>query len=280
MMMNKIVRFIVVGTVMCATFIGVILNGISGTVAEAISIGSDRFTASAIVESFEGLVPAANIPQVDSSGILKPGVNGPFTFSSGVTLTRPVPNMPPPAASGVLVGDFSIGRAIFGLGENGQIQSVADIPNGTAYFALNAHPGPIEFTFPSPVLRVGAFITGGGSPGGAGILSAFDRSGNILESVRRSKVNVSDWKTNFLGVEDPGITRITFSDTDAPLGFNTLVLDSLTFESVPEPASISLVLLGCFTMFFLANWEKLRRGHVKRGALRYLQPRKSDHHSR
>ena len=85
--------------------------------AQAVPIRLSDFGTSAIVESFEGLSPGPNIPQepVDT-GFFKPGVNGPFTFPSGVKLTGPIPNV---SFNGVSVGDFAIGPAPFSLAKMG-----------------------------------------------------------------------------------------------------------------------------------------------------------------
>ena len=214
------------------------LTTIRANDAQADPISTSEFGSSAIVESFEGLSPGTIIPQIVDTGVLKPGVNGPFTFNSGVTLTGPIPNEPPPSAAGIEVGDFSIGDASFGLGENGQITSADDVPDGSAYLALNADPGPIEFTFNSDMLRVGALVTGGR---GFIILSAFDASGHLLETVSVSKVNVSNWRSNFVGLENSaGIRKITFSDSDVGSGFNTLVLDRLTFEPIASVVEVAI----------------------------------------
>ena len=225
----------------------------------AAPIGKDAFGLRATVEGFEGLSPAANSPQVVGTGFLKPGVIGPFTFASGATLTGPVPN---PGlgmgAVGVLVGDFSLGASGFGLGENGRIDSANDVPHGTAFIALNAHPGPIEFTFPFDLIRVGAFEAG---DAGFVTLSAFDASGRLLETLTLAKSSEAHWTTTFIGLENAaGIRKVTFTDSTSNTGFNALVLDDLTFEplaaAVPEPPSILLVAAAVMT---LAACLRLRR---------------------
>lgn len=197
-----------------------------------------------IVESFEGLSPGPNISMLPGLGILKPGINGPFTFPSGVTLTSPVPN-PSRPASGVQVDDWSIGPASFGVGEQGSIDSAGDVPNGTAFLALDAIPGPIELTFPADVLSVGALVTGsaGNSPGSI-VLTAFGDSNNILSTVRVPAVPVSAWPTNFIGVQSTSaIHKVWFQNSDTSAGFNVFVLDDLVFQPVPEPNYPPLVLV-------------------------------------
>jgi hypothetical protein len=216
--------------------------------AEAAQIGASAFGAGATVESFEGLSAGLNITSA-SGGYLNPGINTSFTFVSGVTLTNPIPN--PGIGRGVIVGDFSIGSASFGLASNGSISSSSDVLDGSAYIAIDrpSAAGPMEFTFSAPVLRVGGFVTSGGQDI---TLSAYDIANVLLESISISSVNVSDWKNNFLGLQNSaGIAKITFSS-------DYLVLDKLTFESgvtaVPTPALLpGLLGLG------LGAWRK-RKG--------------------
>jgi hypothetical protein len=220
--------------------------------AEAAQIGASAFGPSATVESFEGLRAGANMAVYlpgNGYGYLIPGVAAPFTFASGVTLTNPIPN--PGGRNGVLVGDFSIGGASFGLGSNGSINSSSDMPDGSAYIAIDGYStaGPMEFTFSAPISRVGGFVT---STGGNITLSAYDIANVLLESVSISSVNATGWKNNFLGLQNSaGIAKITFNS-------DYLVLDKLTFESsataVPTPALLpGLVGLG------LGAWRK-RKG--------------------
>ncbi len=232
-----------------------------GTI-HATPIGRDTFGSEAVVESFEGLSPGANSPQLPDRGFLKPGVIGQFSFRSGATLTGPIPNPGVGAtgdnAAGVLVGDFSIGPAVFGLGVNGIITSANDIPDGTAFLALDAHPGPIEFTFASDMVRVGALEAGG--PPGFVTLSAFDGSGRLLEAVTLPKASQTEWATTFIGLENAaGIRKVTFSDSTINTGFNTLVLDDLIFEPlvapVPAPHSILLLAAG----MTVAGYIRFRR---------------------
>jgi hypothetical protein len=202
--------------------------------AQAAPINLVQFGQCVKIESFEGLSPKRNTPLVDNElGYLRPGANRPLRFKSGVTLTNPIPNNFGGAA-GVLIGDWSIGRVDFALGENGRIASVAVVPEGSAYIALNSNPGPIEFTFASDMLRVGALVTGG-SEGGSIVMSAYDASGNLLETTTISTVTVSNWGSNFVGLENStGIRKVTFANSNPGIGFNTLVLDKLAFESLSE----------------------------------------------
>jgi hypothetical protein len=151
-------------------------------------------------------------------------------------LTGPVPN--PGLSDGVIIGDYSFSPGIsFGLVTNGTITSAADVPFGDAFIALNAFAtsGPIEFTFASDMLRVGAYVTG--SQGNI-TLSAYDAGGILLESTSIASVDKSLWGNNFIGLEDiTGIRKVTFSG-------DFEVLDGLAFESVGVPEPATLLLLG------------------------------------
>jgi hypothetical protein len=219
---------------------GLLLLGWSTqTQVKAIEITPGDFGPSAVFESFEGLSAGTNIPSA-GAGYLEPGVIEPFNFNSGVTLTWPIPN--PGIREGVIVGDWSIGGAHFGLASNGSIDSAADVPFGTAYLALDAPEpqGPIELTFPSDILRVGAYVTAS-SLSGPITLSVFDTANHILETATISPVNVSLWGNNFLGIENTGgIRKIQFSGRFE-------VLDGLTSE-VPEPTTICLLGLGALSL--------------------------------
>ena len=82
----------------------------------------------------------------------------------------------------------------------------------------------MEFTFASDILRVGGFVTDAGY-GNPITLSAFDALNNLLETVNISGVNVANWGSNFLGLENSdGIRKITIRG-------DYTVLDKLTFEA-------------------------------------------------
>jgi hypothetical protein len=75
-------------------FLGILslVLGMAG-VAAAIQIGPGAFGPGASFESFEGISPGPNVePLPANPNYLVPGVTGPFTFGSGVTLTDPIPN--------------------------------------------------------------------------------------------------------------------------------------------------------------------------------------------
>jgi len=235
--------------------------------AQAVQITLNNFGSSAIVESFEGLSPRANLILSDDYGIFYPGEL--FTFESGVTLTESELILGEGVtiddfnSFGVTVNDFSIGFSSFGLGPTGVVDSTADVPDGSAYLAFSSHStsalnfSTFGFTFPSDMLRVGGLITSASSFSLPITLSAFDASGTLLETVSIPNVPVSDWASNFLGIENTaGIRRVTFSSPPSdftPLNLTTrfTVLDRLTFEpisnpsiAVPEPTSALGILVG------------------------------------
>ena len=208
-------------------------------VAMAIPVGIGAFGPGTTVESFEGLAAAIGPNLAVNSNYFEPGVTDPYTFASGVTLTDPIPNPGVFSAEGILIGDFAYAAYVtFGLTGNGFIGSAADVPFGSAYLGLNgtaAAVGPIEFTFASDMLRVGAYVTG--TPGNI-TLTAYDQFGGLLESTSLATINVALWGNNFIGLENvAGIRSIEFSGADYA------VLDGLSFEAaVPEPST--LLLLG------------------------------------
>jgi hypothetical protein len=223
--------------------------------AQAVQITLDNFGSGAIVESFEGLSPGPNLilPQGADVGYLRPVL--PFTFESGVTLTE--------TAEDVSIGDWSIGVANYGLGPAGSVDSAAKVPDGSAYLGFASVSTSVlefpvlEFTFSSDMLRVGGLITSASSIGLPIALSAFDASGTLLETVTIPSVPVSDWNSNFLGLENTGgIRRVIFNSSQSnfsPMNLVTRfsVLDRLTFEplsspsiAVPEPTSALGVFVG------------------------------------
>ena len=218
--------------------------------ALAVQIGPAAFGAGTVVESFEGLSPGPNIianPDSGSGGFLVPGVTAPFSFGSGVTLTAPIPNAN--RFSRVLVGDFKLGPAPWGLGMNGDLTS-ARVVSGSAYLGNNnccSEAAPLRLQFSSDMLRVGIYATDFDDR--TITLTAFDALGAILESVSVGAVPVRSWGSNFLGVENSaGIRSITlFSVAGVP------VYDDLMFEAVPEPSISVLVFIGAMMMIMCVS---------------------------
>jgi hypothetical protein len=210
--------------------------------AQAMTITAAAFTGSQVVESFEGIVLGPNVGASPFANIIEPGRIGAYSFSSGVTLSSPIPN-PGTLNNGVFVHDFSLpAGASNNWGANGAVASAANVPFGTSYLGafdnLSGATVPVSITldFSSDVLRVGAYLTGA-----AGLvlrMDAYSASGTLLETATISTVPVGSWGTNFLGLErSEGIRRVVFSGVD-------FGLDGLTSELAPVPEMSTSVLLG------------------------------------
>lgn len=212
---------------------------------QAVQIVPGDFGASAVIESFEGLSCGTNIPAVGNGAFLQPGFIEPYTFPSGVTLTEPAPNS---SEEGTLIGDFTLGDASATLLWN-SIQSESDVAFGTAYMISGGDLscGFVEFTFPTDMLRVGAYLSGGND---YAWLSVFDASGALLERdfVNTGGGGVDIWRTNFIGFESTaGIRKITIEggpNMTLVVGPRHLLIDGLTFDPIPEPTTILLLGLG------------------------------------
>jgi PEP-CTERM motif len=206
------------------------------------SLGQSTFGAT-IVEGFEGLTPGPNSPTpswAPGSDYLAIGALQPFTFSSGVTYSGPVPNNEASSAlSGALVVDFSVNNSNgpFGLDGNGNINSASQLPGGTAFLAWDnfASAGSITFTFSTPQDTVGAYVD---AADGNIVETAYDAQGNVLNTTSVPAGDVSVWQENYQSITAPAITSVTFNGDFA-------VIDNLTFEnsaasSSPEPGTLSL----------------------------------------
>ena len=224
------------------------------TTTHAFPIDFNEFGPAAITESFEGLEFGRNVGKYrPGSGILVPGILGPFTFASGIELVHPVPN-PIPAENEDEIGtaginDFRVGPSVFGL-DGGSVSTFAEVPFGSAFLALDGKGDNafVEFSFPDDTFRVGAFVTASEDEIE---MTVFDVDGSVLERHFIDTVSVPDWPTNFIGLENPnGIRRVTFRG-------DFLVLDSLTFVFVPESCSRCVFNLGIESI--LLGWLRFRR---------------------
>jgi hypothetical protein len=201
--------------------------------ATAVVVGPGAFSISASVESFEGI------------GYINPFGALPLDFGSGVKLTGGARG----DSSGTQIVDFSPPSGFFGF------NTAAHIPAGTAFLG-HANPGSdstTALTFDEPMTRVGAYLTSSNLvTGETFVLTAYDSFGSFLESATIDPVPTAQWRTNFLGIQNPaGISKITIVSIN---GGGALMLDDLTFEVVPEPSS--LVLIG---IVLIASQIRLRR---------------------
>ena len=114
------------------------------------------------------------------------------------------------------------------------MSAAADVPSGSAYLGVFDSPSPptndilLDFRFSEDMLRVGAVATGG--KGMTVTLEVYDAPDMLLESLTLNTVAVSQWGTNFLGIErSEGIRRAVFSGPD-------FGMDDLIFEVVAPEA--------------------------------------------
>jgi hypothetical protein len=225
--MSRIVRF---GLLIRIAGLLVLVTRAPGLAAAA--VGPEGLIG-ATVESFEGMRPGGNI--VAPGGVYMRMI-GPITFNSGVMLTGPFPQ--PNVNRAIVICDFSFHPgAAFSLGDYGLIDSPADVPDGSAFLAIDDQDEirPFEFTFPQTVQRVGALVTGPPrlSAPSPITMTAYDANGTLLDSSTILSAPVPAWSSNFLGIEAAGIHKVT-------IGGYVIVVDALSFVAVPEPGGLLL----------------------------------------
>lgn len=149
--------------------------------------------ASPRVERFEGVVG------VDVPGDLFGGAFGDpptgYRFASGLVLVSPDPNV-----GSFIVGDFRVGEAVYGLGSNGVIESIADLRSGSAFACAGRETGgTFRFRFPSATGAWGVFISSQNAS--AVTLRTLDADGNMLDEHRfDSTQRVPLDERTFLGI--------------------------------------------------------------------------------
>jgi len=226
--------------------------------ASATSIGPGAFGSGKVVESFEGLTPGANVSLALGASLLAPGTTSAFTFASGVALTSPIPN-PGVFNDGAFVHDFALGSDVTNNWGGTRVLNGAtssNIPFGKAYigaFDQGTLTASIAFTFASPVDKVGAYVTG--AVGTTVTMSVYSASGALLESGSIATVDLAQWSSNFLGIQNSaGIKRVVFSGRD-------FGLDGLTWEpvvAVPELATLPSFGFGLLGLLGIAVFGRER----------------------
>ena len=221
----------------------------------AIPIGAGAFGPLAVVESFEGVAPGANVVIGLGASLLEPGTVSAYPFATPVSLTGPIPN-PGFDANGPFVHDFARGTDVQNnWGGTRVVNDAGDVPFGSAYLgAFASGPGTVSvsFTFDELMARVGASVTG--VTASTIRLDVYDDANVLLESHVLGTVDLPLWGGNFLGIENAaGIRRAVFTGTD-------FGIDGLTFESgpvaVPEPGTLSALALGLTGLVGIAMWGR------------------------
>jgi hypothetical protein len=220
------------------------------------------------VESFEGVTPAgSNTGSVTYENYFAVGTTGPYTFASGVTLSAPIPasNF---ESGGPYIHDFAIKATNSpgnqdDFGSNGALSQSTQMPAGfgTAYIAVyrtdNTH---FTFTFPADVVRAGFYLTGYPCDSTYQYsLRALDAGGNVLESYAVNSATVTNWATNFVGIQLlSGFRSLDIVGSGQQWTANNAALDMLTFQplqSTPLPASALLLGTGILGLVVL-RWRR------------------------
>lgn len=167
-----------------------------------------------VVESFEDIAVGPNTP-LFYAGAIRIGAVSAYTFSSGITMTSPVPNNAPSPA---LVNDRDQG---WNAADFGDINS-ATIPSGAAYFDSNLNDPVFSFTTPVHVVTVKVYddsYTAG--------LVAYDASGRVITVATTRPVTAEAWDGNVVQV----MSKVPIARVEV-IGHD-MDLDDLTFDTAP-----------------------------------------------
>jgi len=248
------------------TLLLIFLSQSSESKALLIQVQFSEFGPSSRFESFEGVVPGPNVQDLGGGNLL-PGTIAPYVFSTGLSLTSPIPNTNLGAA---LDQKVTVRTGGFGLGiYDDNVPTTA--PFGNVFLI---HGGglddPFELTFPEPVQRVGGFwIIGGFNPATDRIfIEAFDENNTSLGTVFAPPSFVEDWGSNFFGFQDDNLTPISRIAIDNGPGGNPSHpgVDGLMFElfpapsnPIPEPSTMLLLGSGLVGLGYFRRRRKLSR---------------------
>ncbi len=246
---NRLAGLSGVGTLL-AMLAFFIIPGARGGVIRA--VGIEAFSEQSIFESFEGLTAGENIEAVpasdlyledgtrrtgaDGDGFLRPGVSGPYVFPSGIVLTAPIPNTRE-SGSSQFIGDFSLGAARFFGSRPPIIDSVANVPDGTAYLAASGRD--LRFELPVPAYRFG-FVVSRAVLG----VRLYDDIGVLIT---QAQVTRADLSVPFLGFEhDTSFRSVEFYYPGGPrvVGASRYIVDRMVADAVPEPSGLLFALCG------------------------------------
>ncbi len=135
---------------------------------------------------------------------------------------------------------------------SGVVRALADnftggvTPSGEWGLSTNDFPDPITVEFDVPAFSVGMWFGNDDvccSGGFDANLDIFDADG-LLGTIS-VKANMNDWADQFIGFNsDEDVTKVTIRyGTGSDVGLFTYI-DDVYFNEVPEPATLSLLVLG------------------------------------